>query len=164
MTSTNELLTRYRQLFGMFGRSTCEKVTNPSMLLLLALGWYHTAHRDRQKHEESTSKSSKMGVFILISSETRVGWQSRDKEPKNPKRGGHGFLVSYPRAPLTSNEKGFQTSRRRYEKVKNWGPVSTSKTPPKIGTWLVQMIFSTNHVPNFILIFWNFFLLAQDRP
>ena len=37
MTSTHELPTRYRQLFGMFGRSTCEKVTDPSMLLLLAL-------------------------------------------------------------------------------------------------------------------------------
>ena len=35
MTSTHELPTRYRQLFGMFGRSTCEKVTDPSMLLLL---------------------------------------------------------------------------------------------------------------------------------
>ena len=45
MTSTHELPTRYRPLFGMFGRSTCEKVTDPSMLLLLALGWYHTAHR-----------------------------------------------------------------------------------------------------------------------
>ena len=69
MISTHELPTCYRQLFGMFGRSTCEKVTDPSMLLLLALGWYHTAHLEstvwwklyRQKHERSTSKSSKMG-------------------------------------------------------------------------------------------------------
>ena len=38
MTSTYELLTRYRQLFGMFGRRTYEKVTDSSMLLLLALG------------------------------------------------------------------------------------------------------------------------------
>ena len=39
MTSTYyELQTRYRQLFGMFGRTTYERVTDPSMLLLLALG------------------------------------------------------------------------------------------------------------------------------
>ena len=31
----------YRQLFGMFGRSTCEKVTDPWMLFLL--GWGDTA-------------------------------------------------------------------------------------------------------------------------
>ena len=37
MTSAHELPTRYRQLFGMFGRSTYERVTDPSMLLLLAL-------------------------------------------------------------------------------------------------------------------------------
>ena len=37
MTSTLELPTRYRQLFGMFGRSTYERVTDPSMLLLLKL-------------------------------------------------------------------------------------------------------------------------------
>ena len=45
MTSTHELPTRYRQLLGMLGRSTYEKVTDPSLLLLLGLGWYHTAQR-----------------------------------------------------------------------------------------------------------------------
>ena len=38
MTSTHELPTRYRQLLGMLGRSAYEKVTDPSMLLLLGLG------------------------------------------------------------------------------------------------------------------------------
>ena len=106
MTSTHDLPTHYRQLFVMFDRSTCEKVTNQSMLLLLALGWYHTAHREsiiwwklyRQKHDErSTSKSSKMEVCISISSETRVGWQSRDKEPKIPEMGeGGAWLPGMP--------------------------------------------------------------------
>ena len=88
----------YRQLFGMFGRSTCEKVTNPSMLLLLGLGWYHTAHRVallqwttkvlfggsyRDKNMRDQHQNKVKWVCILISSETRVEWQSRDKEPMN---------------------------------------------------------------------------------
>ena len=35
MISTHELPISYRQLFGMFGRSTCQKVTDLSMLCLL---------------------------------------------------------------------------------------------------------------------------------
>ena len=106
-TSTHGLPTRYRQLFGMFGRSTYEKVTNPSMLLLLALGWYHTAHREilfgrsyRDKSIRDQHQNQIKWGCILISSETRVGWQSRDKEPINPEKkgGGQCFLVCHPRA------------------------------------------------------------------
>ena len=107
----------YRQLFGMFGRSTYEKVTDPSInapATRFGLIPYSPPRGapsmnnkiiiwskllpSRQKHERSTSKSSKMGS-LLISSETRVEWQSRDKEPMNPEEGEVCNLICHPRAP-----------------------------------------------------------------
>ena len=77
------LCRHYRQLFGMFGRSTCEKVTDSSMLLLLGLGWYRTAHRVAllQWTTEVLFGGSYFRRVKII-----VKWV--DKEPINPEEGG----------------------------------------------------------------------------
>ena len=102
------------------------------MLLLLGFGWYHTAHRVallqwttkvflggsyfRRDYTmwDQHQNQIKVKVSTIISSATRVEWQTQDKEPINTNGGAilphipSGCLLAAPRPPESVGDHAFE--------------------------------------------------------